>query len=90
MFFTYYFVNSDSAVLALKRYSSFSRSLVSLPLLCLFCLYFLSHVSLYNCIVGVSSFAMDENLESLVKTSEMADVKDLLRTSPASGSVLPE
>ncbi|KAF3607989.1 hypothetical protein DY000_02046823 [Brassica cretica] len=33
---------------------------------------------------------MDESLESLVRTPEMADVEDLLRTVPASGHVLPE
>ncbi|KAF2602273.1 hypothetical protein F2Q70_00025485 [Brassica cretica] len=39
---------------------------------------------------SISSFAMDESLESLVRTPEMADVEDLLRTVPASGPVLPE
>ncbi|KAL0705880.1 hypothetical protein Bca4012_072305 [Brassica carinata] len=33
---------------------------------------------------------MDESLESLVRTPEMADIEDLLRTVPASGPVLPE
>lgn len=34
-------------------------------------------------------FAMDDSLESLVRTPEMADVEDLPRTSSASGSVPP-